>query len=339
MSGLNFATAYIDLAIKGGAGVRTYLADLRQQFRETTAAAQAFQNRLASPAGAASLQRTFAAQAQSQAAVLRAELAQGRARDAFEQSPEGRRAGAELRRLRQERDAQEEARRRRQVIDEYGRLGGRMVLFKEALGKALPVVGAATAAYATFAAAANYSLGLAGHANPAGAQHLEAAQEALRIQSGRAFLDSQRRTTAAFQRMAEEARAEPNPGVIDGWARGFLGSSLGRPLVALGTLFPDWMRRPDRLQREQQLLRRGQEFQGPFPSGYESFEGFGESLRLAGGSLTAQQRQNMQDQFNNFLQAQAGPGAGVIGALAGEEVLGVLARIADNTGRMTPAYR
>src|SRR4051794_22938014 len=46
MSGLNLATAYIDLALRGQQGVTAALAQMRQQFQQTTNAATTFRNLL-----------------------------------------------------------------------------------------------------------------------------------------------------------------------------------------------------------------------------------------------------------------------------------------------------
>jgi hypothetical protein len=357
MSGLNFATAYIDLALRGQQGVTAALAQMRQQFQQTTSAATALRNLLsagpgtrlaqqqlernalmaqvraaeagagaramAAPAGQQALRQTFAAQAQAQADVLRQELAQGRARDAFEQSPQGRAAGAEVRRLREQRDEQEESRRRRSVIDEFGQLGGRMRLFKEGLGKLAPGLGVGLAAAHFVAGEMRRELDLAGRANPQGARNLGLAQESVDIQTGRNFLGLQRAETARRLRAAEQMRNEP-PGALRARLRQATGyapeDSSGMGL--LRTLFPGAAER----KRDQETLRRSGalEFQGPFKSRFESLEGFGEALQLAGTNTSALEGQNLQDQLKAALEAQTP----------------LLERIADNTARnATPAWR
>jgi hypothetical protein len=298
--------------------------------RSGLARAQADAAQAATPAGQQGLQEQYRLQGQTTAAALRRELAEGRAKDAYEQSPEGRAAGAEVRRLRQERDEQEEARRRRQLIDEYGQLGGRMRLFKDGLAKAAPYFGVAATGYAALSAYHRGSVDLAHKANPALAQTAALTQQGLEIQAGKGEQGAALREDAARLRQLEEMRRNPNPGWLEQLRRRFLASGAGQNLTGvLANYGPDSVRpEAERNARDRETLKRGggAEFMGPFRSRFESFEGFGEALQMAGTNTSTLEGQNLQDQLKTVLETQGS----------------LLERIADNTDptrQRPPAFR
>ncbi len=326
-------------AESGPGKYQAYRLALQEQRQATLAqragllAAEARTGAAQSPAGQQQLREQARLEGRGAAATLRQELARMRARDAYEQSPEGRRRGEELRGLEQEKAEREEARRRRQVIGQYGELGGRMQLFGESLaaslGKVAPAVGVTAAALATFSHALETSATLAAAANPVGAHQVATSAQALQIEAGRTFTPAQRREQAILARLAEEARQDQNPGYFrsllrDWYTReGVLG---GRNLIRAASHLPDRLRNQDQLARENALMNRAQEFAGPFQSRYQSFAQYGESLQLAASNQTRQEAENLQRQLQIYLENQG-------------RILDRIASNTDNLRNFNPAWR
>ncbi len=356
--GINFATAYLDLALRGGQNVGVALAQMQQQFRRTTAAATDLKNILnvnlgaglaqqhlgtqalmaqlkaaeagagaramAAPSGQQALRQQFAAQSATTAGVLRQQLAAGRAQAAFAATPGGQQASAEIIRLRKEKEEQDEARHRRETIQQYGHLVGGMRIAGTELRKLVPGIGVATAAFGAVASVVHTALRFAAIADPVGARQKEVAQQAVDIQVGRRFVGLQRGEAGHLLREAEELRNNP-PGVVGSLFRAVVPDVVHQTLRALSVALPDSLRDQSQLDRERALLRR-QEFAGPFTSRMLSAEQLGDAMQLAGTNQTMQEAQNLQDQLRNYL----------------EESNNILTRIETNTGglrNLEPAWR